>query len=787
MYISSVDKLIQYRQLFYAALCSAVASILSVVSQTAQAQVIPDDTLGAERSIVTSVTDSSFSSQQIEGGAVRGTNLFHSFREFNIGEGQSLYFQNPTGVQNIISRITGESLSNIEGTLGVLNGDSNVYLLNPNGILFGENARLDVRGSFIATTAPMIQFGSQGFFSSAASDSPSLLTVSPSAFLFSQTTPSAIVNRSTAPLASGGKGLQVPIGESLLLLGGGISLLGGGVNAPEGRLELGAVAGEGIVGVGLDSQGHLRLSYPNRIARADVSLSNGATVDTSGEGGGPIHILGRQVLLNSGAQIASFTQGGTPGGSLTVNASESLELVGLTSNGIISTLSFGPGRAGDISIETQKLRIREEAQVISGAFGAGQAGQMTVNASDFIEIVGEGSAPNSEFSGIASITGGAERAGDLTVNTGRLILSDQGFLSTESIESISEPGSTGEQTTVASGQAGDLTVNASDSVTLSNQGFIFTGTQGSGNAGDLTINTDRLLIEQASRISTESLGSGNAGDITVQAQSINLSDRSEVNTVTTESQGGNIALQVSDFILLRQNSLISTEAGTAQAGGDGGDITLDLPNGFVIAVPSENSDIRANAFEGDGGNVNITASSLLGITFQPELLDTPFSDITASSQFGSSGTVTINEINPNTPRLDTELPAETAPPSLARGCLGPNSQTGSFVITGRGGLPKNPTDSHNINVIWQDVDPINITGTVENSAEIDLFSPQERSRNSSMVDEPIIEAQGWTRAESGLVVLTTLSTQVNNPLGQHGSCERLQGADRSQAVSMGSD
>lgn len=93
----------------------------------------------------------------IEGGARRDSNLFHSFSEFNINNGQRVFFANPAGVDRILSRVTGNTQSNILGTLGVL-GNADLFLLNPNGIVFGPNARLDVWGSFLATTADL-QFG----------------------------------------------------------------------------------------------------------------------------------------------------------------------------------------------------------------------------------------------------------------------------------------------------------------------------------------------------------------------------------------------------------------------------------------------------------------------------------------------------------------------------------------------------------------------------------------------------------------------------------------------------
>lgn len=136
------------------------------------AQIIPDTTLGTENSHVTEGVDI----ERIDGGAVRGANLFHSFQEFNVLDGQQVYFANPAGIENILSRVTGGNPSDILGTLGVL-GNANLFLVNPNGIVFGPNTRLDVAGSFVASTANGFDFPDGSTFSSTNPEAPPLLTI----------------------------------------------------------------------------------------------------------------------------------------------------------------------------------------------------------------------------------------------------------------------------------------------------------------------------------------------------------------------------------------------------------------------------------------------------------------------------------------------------------------------------------------------------------------------------------------------------------------------------------
>ena len=132
--------------------------------------IVPDNTLGDESSQVIENAEGQ-PNEVITGGAVREQNLFHSFQEFNVSEGRGAFFANPEAVYNIFSRVTGSNPSNILGTLGV-NGAANLYLINPNGIVFGANSSLDVQGSFTATTGSGIRFGEQGEFNTIDPQAP---------------------------------------------------------------------------------------------------------------------------------------------------------------------------------------------------------------------------------------------------------------------------------------------------------------------------------------------------------------------------------------------------------------------------------------------------------------------------------------------------------------------------------------------------------------------------------------------------------------------------------------
>ena len=150
--------------LWICGLAVSLSQIVAFSGNPAFGQSVPieaDNTLGAESSRVVR----SGNIDSISGGAIRGGNLFHSFEKLNVQELRGAYFVNPSNdIKNILSRVTGNNPSEILGTLGIFNNPGvtsspNLIFSNPNGIVFGENASLDVPGAFVGTTADAVQFG----------------------------------------------------------------------------------------------------------------------------------------------------------------------------------------------------------------------------------------------------------------------------------------------------------------------------------------------------------------------------------------------------------------------------------------------------------------------------------------------------------------------------------------------------------------------------------------------------------------------------------------------------
>ncbi len=773
--------------------CSAVA----IVRHSAIAQITPDSTLPNNSSVQTINNN-----KVINGGTQAGSNLFHSFEEFSIPDGAGAYFNHNLDIQNIISRVTGSKISNIDGVIRA-NGIANLFFINPNGIIFGNNAELNIGGSFIASTASSLNFTDGSKFSATDTKPQQVLTVSaPTGLQFgkianaislaSQASQNNATNRFGSPI-----GLKVQNGKTLALVGGDVILSAGNLTAAEGRIEL--------LSAGSDSKVSLQPTLTGWVfGTADVTNfqeiqlleQSGipSIVDVSGEGSGTISVQGKRVLFTGASSILNLTLGYKSGGKLTVTATESVELIGNGTPFVTGTESVG--NAGDLTITAKNLTIQNGAQILSYSRGLGTGGRLSINISDSAKLIGgysfifPGTSTNvfipSVISSAAYATG---NAGEIIVNLGRLYIQNGARISTESLGYYSK---TDNQYIPATGQGANLTVNARDFIELtgseknsSTASGLFTSTQGSGNAGNLKLNTERLIVRDnavvnvSSRVDRNFISSpfdvsnlGSSGNLEVRANSLILDNQGKLIAETDSGKGGNINLQVQNLLNLRRNSQISTSAGKAQAIGDGGNITINAPNGFIVAHTYENSDITANAFTGAGGNIQINATGIFGIVprsrnditkvfgttdllkIDPQGL--PTSDITAISQQNPTlnGQVNINAFEFDPLRGLTQLPTEPSEPALAQSCIAQTGRSASkFSIVGRRGLPADPKDYLRNTDITDDW--ISLPTDVENTN----FNTQQKipisSTHSSIVnpDTPIVEAKGWIFDKNNDVVL----------------------------------
>ncbi|MBF2007244.1 MAG: filamentous hemagglutinin N-terminal domain-containing protein [Chlorogloeopsis fritschii C42_A2020_084] len=634
--------------LFFTTLSLAIlGSLAPIFSVTAQ--ITPDDTLGAEERSTVDPFNSNI--DIINGGATRGSNLFHSFEEFNIGENRGAYFSNPNGITNILTRVTGGNASNILGTLGVIDtnlnlGTANLFLINPNGIVFGPNAQLVLGGSFFGSTASSIVFDN-GFEFSAANPPASVLTVNiPVGLRFRDNPGNITTERSVVGDSVFSSFLSVQPEKTLALVGGNVNLDGGRLRAPGGRVELGGLSTAGTVGINNDGS----LSFPDGVARGDVSFTNRAIGAVIAGNGGDIAVNARNLELLGGSFLyAGIRPGlGTPNaqaGDIKIDATDKVRIDG-TSNSlsaIVNTTgdfsSSGiseAGNAGNIVINTGSLEASGYFLIGSATNGEGDAGRVSITVQDTVSLQGlEGLS-----SGVTSFVGtsGKGNGAEIVIDTRSLFLSNtQLFASTS-----------------GQGNAGKITIFADGSVSLVNNSRIISTVenQAIGNGGEITIKAGSLFLKDGSDLQASTFGKGDAGNVMITVQdtfsaegvgSDNFSG-GVFSSVAQEAIGnaGIIDITTKNLFFSNGPSLSSSTFGKGNAGSikiNASDtVSFDGvgSNGFFSGAFST---VEPGAI-GKGGNINVTARSL-------SLTNNAVINTATSGQAGETGRADAGNIQVN--------------------------------------------------------------------------------------------------------------------------------------------
>ncbi|NEO39072.1 MAG: filamentous hemagglutinin N-terminal domain-containing protein [Moorea sp. SIOASIH] len=712
----------------------------------AQSNIVPDDTLGANGTVV--IPDASVKglpAALIEGGVQRGVNLFHSFDQFNVGQGLRVYLANPAGIENILSRVTGMNPSDIQGTLGV-DGAANLFLLNPNGIIFGANARLDVQGSFVGSTASAYAWGEDGYFSATEPESSRLLTINPGALFFNQVASVSgnIIN--TGTLAVGKdltlSGLNLDL-QGRLSAGGNLTLLA--METLKGRdsvaLPFVAAAGGKLLLMGNQTIDILALTHPDSglFSLGDMVLrsSNPITGDAHYWSGGNFSIedidgsLGNlssphDPIIRSAGDVSFNSYDGASlhifaGGSVTI---DNVKITGSDpTNNIQETVTLSNGTT--ISIDGSS---RPTLDIRAGTTDIGNPIGITGNPTPNQLVLSE--APTT-----ANI-----KIGEVIIEqpNGQVFLTNQyqpnaavtGSIEVTTINTSSEVGNAGD---VIIDSGVDIMLIGTNSLT-DNQGLIVAITSGSGQGGQIKLVANQeILLKDDFFVTSHTFGSGKGGEITIEAKSVTVKDGALVGTSTfSEGDAGSVRIKTQE-LLLKDGGQVSA---ITFAEGDAGSLTInasELVQVIGIGVSADGkfpSGIFDQAFKdstGKGGSLEINTQLLL---------------VFDGGRIGTTIDASIIE-NSLTFLPDNQIDTTTL---LSNSCIfRSREQPGSFIITGSGGKPTAPGSGT--------ISPF-ATGTVRTIPSDGSSSPSTQPDRPWQIGDPIVEPQQVYRLADGRLVLS---------------------------------
>jgi filamentous hemagglutinin family protein len=558
----------------------------------------------------------------ITGGLSRGQNTFHSFQDFSVPTNGAATFANPVGNQSIITRVTGNLFSDINGTINTQG--ANFLLINPNGVVFGPGTQLNVGRVFAASTANGVDLvdgaGRTLSFGTNTSGDGALLSIDPK----------VIFNVSRLNLG-GGNGEIKNFGtlqtnnpnQYIGLLGGNVSLDGGNIEAPGGRVELGGLSTVGSVLVGVEG-GSPRLSFLENVDRANVSLSNQARVNVAGAGGGDINLDAHDLKMSDGSIIRGGIErnSGTVGviaGNINVLATGK---VSLNSGSLIanSVREKSIGTGGDTNVIADHITLDGNSGIGNSNFGNGNSGNVIIQANNTAFF------NNNSYivSGIGSSAIG--NSGDISVTANTIFLQNSSTLSTinsgkgvpgnlivKARDKISLTDSSGLGTTVSEtsiGKSGDISIET-NYIDLNSSSFLSSSNFGKGDTGKIIVTAKDKVSLSNSFISSDIFlgGFGKGGDISVDSSSTSLNNSTISSSTGGIGDAGKISLQSSGIITLDKNSSIKSVVYQGAAG-NGNDITVRTGSLFL-----QNGSVITSTTGGDGkaGNLVIAATDRISL------------------------------------------------------------------------------------------------------------------------------------------------------------------------------
>ncbi|MEL6222319.1 MAG: filamentous hemagglutinin N-terminal domain-containing protein [Cyanobacteria bacterium J06627_8] len=481
-------------------------------------------------------THEDFSRQLVISGESRSRNnrnLFHSFEQFNIPQHAIARFET-SGAENILVRVTGNRRSRLSGRLETDN-PANFFLLNPNGIVFRDNAQIDIAGTFLATTADEIAFGNRGEFSTIDSDADtSLLTVQPSALRFLGNEQGSIRNRADLNLTHSMNSSFILIGNVIRLNENTSNIDEGNIRISNSHLQLAAVAGIGDVEYDADTQ---TVNIPEALRRGRVLLGDilidvgtgqlsidagliqgvSTTLQNSRDGEGDLNLRATNAIAFTEGSIISFFSG-----NIFIESDNAIQL----NASRISSSETEDASSGNILFRSKTFTASDSSSVTASTNSTENAGEIILNISEVLQITNNSRIESSAALPIHQTLVG--RAGNITIRTPLLRLQNDAEISTSAFGAM--------------GRAGDITIQA-ETLSLNEDSKISAGLASGLIGGSVTLrDLELLLLQNGSTLSAEALANGDGGNLNIDADLIVAIPDQNNDLVANafEGRGGNI-------------------------------------------------------------------------------------------------------------------------------------------------------------------------------------------------------------------------------------------------------
>lgn len=609
---------------------TALLTLLAWWGQAARAQIVTDGSLGPAQALAGPAYTIAPGL-----GRIVGNNLFHSFNQFDLVQGDSATFTGPSTLQNIVARVTGGA-SSIDGTLATQTGGTPaLFLINPAGIVFGPHASLHLEGAFHVSTADYLRFADGARFQANLGNGSSVTAAPPAAFGFLSQTPAA--------LAIDGATLAVKSGATIDAVAGDLAITGGGLATAGGAIRVMAAGATGEVPLDPMDTDHLTVT-----SLGTASLTQGATINvgngTSAANGGRIDIRAGSIridnsavtadslrgargrpgqvsvsaddlTISNGGAISASTFGNGNGGSLTIAVRDTLDIEGdpataLPTGILADSEASAAGNAGNITVTAGIIRLGNGGQVSSSTFGRGNGGDINLATAGTLEIDGAPYLDQQHVTGVFSfreralgLASSKGNAGNVQVVAGSISLKDAGVISSS---------------TLGDGNGGAVTVSAAGAIEIDGAGspdlgfgFGSTGILSEadsasfatgGGAGPVTVHAASIRLSGNGKISSDSGTSGGAGDIAVTAPVVTIDGGSISSTTFVSGKGGKVQVTADGSLsLLNAGTILTQTTGSGAAGEINVEAgTMALSGGALLSSSSSGS--------GTAGTVGVTVA-----------------------------------------------------------------------------------------------------------------------------------------------------------------------------------